>query len=138
MEAPLAASSPLRRLKRRSEFLAARNGPAERRKSLVVQARARDDGKPWIGEGYTATKKIGHAPARPRAKRRLREAVRQLLPVHGVPGADYVFIARGITGRVEWPRLLDDMKSALISLAPVLRATHAPSEATPDCAEKKT
>ncbi|MEM1149807.1 MAG: ribonuclease P protein component [Pseudomonadota bacterium] len=125
-------------MKRRSEFLAARDGQTERRRGLVVQARARADSDISIGAGFTATKKIGHSPARSRAKRRLREASRELLPEFGIPGADYVFIARGITGRVDWPRLLDDMKSALISLAPVLQASHTPPHATPDCAEKKT
>ncbi|MEL6662466.1 MAG: ribonuclease P protein component [Pseudomonadota bacterium] len=134
----MAASPKLRRLKRRSEFLAARNGHAERRKSLVVQARHRDDGTAWIGEGYTATKKIGHAPARSRAKRRLREAVRQLLPVHGVAGADYVFIARGITGSVDWTRLLDDMKSALISLAPVLAGSETGPDTSANTTKEKT
>lgn len=95
----------------------------------MVQARARKDDADWIGEGYTATKKVGHAPARSRAKRRLREAARQVLACHGVAGSDYVFIARGRTGQVEWARLLDDMKSALISLAPVLGA---PAPSTPD------
>ncbi|MEM9740383.1 MAG: ribonuclease P protein component [Pseudomonadota bacterium] len=134
----MAASPALRRLKRRSEFLAARNGFSERRKSLVVQSRDREDGENWIGEGYTATKKVGHAPARSRAKRRLREAVQKLLPEYGVPGADYVFIARGITGRVDWVHLLDDMKSALISLAPVLRPAQTLSAEAPDIANKKT
>lgn len=124
----MAASAKLRRLKRRSEFLAARNGKTERRKSLVVQAiRRKAPEGDWIGEGYTATKKIGHSPARSRAKRRLREAARLLLPDHGVPGADYVFIARGVTGRTDWSHLLDDMKSALISLAPALDASCNPS-----------
>ena len=80
-----------------------------------------------MGEGYTATKKTGHSPARSRAKRRLREAARLLLPEHGQPGADYVFIARGVTGRIDWAQLLDDMKSALISLAPTLAAPRDPS-----------
>ncbi|MCI4644503.1 MAG: ribonuclease P protein component [Hyphomonadaceae bacterium] len=124
----MAASAHLRRLKRRSQFLAARDGRTERRKSLVVQAVRRPAPVgDWIGEGYTATKKIGHSPARSRAKRRLREAARLLLTEHGVPGADYVFIARGVTGRIDWPRLLDDMKSALISLAPALDASRDPS-----------
>ncbi|HQR88080.1 MAG TPA: ribonuclease P protein component, partial [Caulobacter sp.] len=52
-----------------------------------------------------------------RAKRRLREAARLLLPLHGRPMYDYVFIARGGTRTREWGRLLDDVKTALISLA---------------------
>jgi ribonuclease P protein component len=47
----------------------------------------------------------------------MREAARQLLPIHARAGFDYVFIARsGLVSR-PWPRLLDDVKSALISLA---------------------
>ncbi|MEN0078103.1 MAG: ribonuclease P protein component [Pseudomonadota bacterium] len=107
----------LRQIKRRASFLAARSGASEARHSLVVQACKRADGGAWIGHGFTATKRIGHAPARSRAKRRLREAAKQLLPGHGQPGWDYVFIARARTGRVDWARLLDDMKSALVSLA---------------------
>jgi ribonuclease P protein component len=67
--------------------------------------------------GFTATRKIGGAVVRNRAKRRLREAARLLLPAHGRPGHDYVFIARqGAADRL-WERLLDDVKSALIRLA---------------------
>ncbi|MEM1086636.1 MAG: ribonuclease P protein component [Pseudomonadota bacterium] len=105
------------RLKVRSQFLFVRNGQSERRKSLVIQARRRRDQSDHIGEGYTATKKIGNAVVRNRAKRRLREASGQLLIKYGVTGADYVFIARLQTATVQWQRLLDDMENALISLA---------------------
>jgi ribonuclease P protein component len=54
---------------------------------------------------------------RNRAKRRLREAARLVLPAHGVSGFDYVFIARAGTPARPWARLLDDVKSALLSLA---------------------
>jgi ribonuclease P protein component len=104
------------RLKTRPQFLFVRAGKSERRKGLVVQARTRR-GATDIGAGFTATKKIGNAVVRNRAKRRLKEAARQLLPLHGVPGADYVFIARKDTATIGWQRLLDDMESALISLA---------------------
>jgi len=46
-----------------------------------------------IGVGFTATKKIGNAVTRNRAKRRLREVARALLPELGRPGHDYVLIA---------------------------------------------
>lgn len=108
-----------RRLKKRREFTFVRDGITERRKSLVVQARARPGDLPGehIGEGFTATKKVGGAVQRNRAKRRLREASRRLLASHGRPGWDYVFIAREATLDVGWSRLLDDMESALLSLA---------------------
>lgn len=66
--------------------------------------------------GFTATKKVGNAVCRNRCKRRLREAARAMLPLHGEPGADFVFIARMGTAERPWARLLDDVKSALISL----------------------
>ncbi|MBI1400535.1 ribonuclease P protein component [Hyphomonas sp.] len=108
-----------RRLKKRREFTFARDGVTERRKSVVIQARARAGDEPGthVGEGFTATKKIGGAVQRNRAKRRLREASRRLLARYGRPGWDYVFIAREATLEVGWSRLLDDMESALISLA---------------------
>jgi len=84
-----------------------------------VQARRREGdalAQGHIGKGFTATKKIGNAVARNRAKRRLRAAAHKLLPNLGVAGVDYVFIARMQTGTVEWNRLLDDMESALVSL----------------------
>ena len=93
-----------------------------RKTSLVVQARRRAPAgfalipEPQIGEGFTATKKVGNAVARNRAKRRLRAGARQLLPYLGVVGVDYVFIARANTGEIEWASLLDDMESALVSL----------------------
>ena len=112
----------IERLRKRPQFVFVRAGLSERRKGLVLQARHRRDESTHIGEGFTATKKIGKAVTRNKAKRRLREASRQLLPLHGRPGVDYVFIARKDTATIVWTRLLDDMESALISLAPKFAA----------------
>jgi ribonuclease P protein component len=101
---------------KRAEFLACAKGSACARGAVVIQALPQPD-RPGIGAGFTATKKIGNAVARNRAKRRLREAARLLLPLHGRPAHDYVFIARQGAGERPWPRLLDDVKSALIRLA---------------------
>jgi len=84
---------------------------------VVVQALDRSTRGPQIRAGFTATRKIGGAVVRNRAKRRLREAARLTLPLHGRPGCDYVFVARGGTTARPWVRLLDDVESALISLA---------------------
>jgi ribonuclease P protein component len=40
-----------------------------------------------------------------------------MVPVHGIPGSDYVLIARQGTADRPWDRLLDDVKSALTRLA---------------------
>ena len=53
---------------------------------------------------------------RNRAKRRMRAAAQQLVPLFGRPGQDYVLIARNGAPTRPWGRLLDDVKSALLSL----------------------
>ena len=106
----------IERLRKRPEFLACAKAPACARGAVLIQARPRDD-LPLVRAGFTATKRIGGAVERNRAKRRLREAARLLLPELASPGFDYVFVARGGVTTRPWPRLLDDVKSALIRLA---------------------
>jgi len=117
-EASPSAERPIiERMQRRAEFLAAAKGASCARGAVVVQALDRSATRAQIRAGFTATRKVGGAVVRNRAKRRLREAARLTLPLLGKPGFDYVFIARGGTTARPWSRLLDDVKSALISLA---------------------
>ena len=111
------AGTPIERLKKRSEFLACAQAPSYAKGAVVVQARDRGDGDRKVRVGFTATKRIGGAVERNRAKRRMREAARLVLAQHGQPGFDYVLIARGGTISRPWDRLLDDVKTALIRLA---------------------
>jgi ribonuclease P protein component len=111
------AAITLERLKKRADFLACAQAPSCAKGAVVVQARSRPDDDALVRAGFTATKRIGGAVVRNRAKRRMREAARLLLPEFGRPGFDYVFIARGGVTTRPWARLLDDMKSALIRLA---------------------
>lgn len=120
------------RLLRRPQFLAAAKGVSQARGAVVVQQLDRADGDPTLRLGFTATRKIGGAVVRNRAKRRLREAARLLAPLHGRAGCDYVFIARMGTADRDWDRLLDDVKSALTRLAnPRAAPTDGDRAATP-------
>jgi ribonuclease P protein component len=126
------AGPQIERLKKRADFLACAQAPSCAKGAVVVQARPRDE-TPLIRAGFTATKRIGGAVERNRAKRRMREAARLLLPELARPGHDYVFIARGGATTRPWARLLDDVKSALIRLAADRdsRAQDVPAPASP-------
>lgn len=86
---------------------------------LILQVRRHDDrqrpanGEPPIRIGLTASRKVGNAVVRNRARRRLREAAQQILPVHAVPGHDFVLVARGDTAERPWQDLLSDLKAGL-------------------------
>ncbi len=110
-------ATPIHRLTSRPQFLAAAKGVSQARGAVVVQRLDRADGDATMRIGFTATRKVGGAVARNRCKRRLREAARALVGRYGVPGSDYVFIARQGTADRPWERLLDDVKSALTRLA---------------------
>ena len=111
------AAPLIQKLTKRSEFLACAQAPSCAKGAVVVQARPRGDETPLVRVGFTATKRIGGAVERNRAKRRMREAARALLPEFASPGVDYVIIARGGVLKRPWARLLDDVKSALLRLA---------------------
>ncbi len=84
-------------LTERADFLRAAQGRRQGMPGFLLQARERgpDEGDPHaIRVGYTCSKKLGNAVARNRAKRRLREIARALLPLHGRPGWDYVLVGR--------------------------------------------
>jgi len=106
----------LGRLKQRAEFLFVKDGAYAARSNVVVQTRKNEARGSAIHCGFTATKKIGNAVVRNRAKRRLREAARALLPALGQPGNDYVFIARRDTAKAQWPALMKDIEKALLRL----------------------
>jgi ribonuclease P protein component len=68
--------------------------------------------------GVTASRKVGGAVERNRAKRRLRAIAAALLPLYGVPGNDYVLVARRDV-------LTRGYESLIKDLAQALRAAHA-------------
>ena len=108
---------PLGRLKKRSEFLAAaRKGRKAVTPGLVLQALSRRDAEGAAAAprfGLTASRKVGNAVTRNRARRRLRAAAGELLPRFGRCGTDYVLIARGDTPTRPYQALLEDLRGAL-------------------------
>lgn len=85
-------------LSKRADFLRAAQARRQGTPGFLLQARARrDDESAMAGAirvGFTCSKKLGNAVARNRAKRRLREIARMVLPVSGFVGWDYVLVGR--------------------------------------------
>ncbi|MBC7770767.1 MAG: ribonuclease P protein component [Phycisphaerales bacterium] len=119
----------IQRLTKRAQFLYVRHGVRAARPNVLVEARRRAEDGP-IGLGFTASRKVGAAVVRNRARRRLREAARQLLPDLGLPGVDYVLVARQHTPDAPWPALLDDVGNALIRLRADLEGGRGPAPRT--------
>jgi ribonuclease P protein component len=106
----------LARLKRRAEFLrVAGKGRKWVTPGLILQAAERTLSAPPVAPrvGYTASRKVGIAVLRNRARRRLREAAARLLPLHAAPERDYVMIARGGTLTRPFADLVGDLETAL-------------------------
>jgi ribonuclease P protein component len=63
--------------------------------------------------GFTASRKVGNAVTRNRAKRRLRSAAALTLLGEGKPGTDYVLIARASTVDRPYDAIIADLEAAL-------------------------
>ena len=101
-------------LTKRADFVAAtRQARRVHTPAFTLQIRHRgDEAPPRVG--YTCSKKVGNAVARNRAKRRLREIARLILPTHGRPGWDYVLVGkREATAAREFAALKGDLIAAL-------------------------
>lgn len=105
---------PLARLRHRADFLRAARARKTATPAFILQDRDRRDDDPTIRVGFTCSKKVGNAVARNRAKRRLREIARLILPAHGKAGHDYVLIGRaGVTATHPFDVMLQDLVRAL-------------------------
>lgn len=101
------------RVRVRRDFLLANRGVRVVTPAFILLVRARGDGTAEMRTGFTVSKRVGNAVARNRAKRRLREAARAVLPARGVAGADHVLIARRLDRERPFPQLLADLDGAL-------------------------
>jgi len=131
----------LERLRRRVDFLRVAAG---RRKfvapGLILQTLATVSETPAspqtprfqaIRVGFTATRKIGNAVIRNRARRRLRAAAQAVMPLHARPGHDYVLIARAETPTRVYRALLGDLETALRRLGTWREGTEMQGETVP-------
>ena len=103
-------------LKKRADFLRAARGIRRVEGAVTLETCPTPPPEALPGRlriGFTASKKIGNAVARNRAKRRLRAAASQVLPLLGREGHDYVLVARGTCVARPFPALLSDITTAL-------------------------
>ena len=104
-------------LKNRAEFLRAAKGQRLVMRGFLIQGRKRDEDEPSPTEirvGFICSKKVGNAVARNRAKRRLREIARLIIPHYGAAGWDYVLIGRaGKTARHPFDQMQADLMQCL-------------------------
>lgn len=115
------ASGGVERLRRRADYL--RVQAANRRAALpglLLQAApltvSSDIAVPALRVGFTASRKVGNAVLRNRARRRLKALAGAMLPRHALPGHDYVLVARQATPLREFAALRRDLESALKKL----------------------
>ena len=101
----------LGKITKRSDYVKASRGRYIKTSSLFLQKVKRDD-KKIPRYGITASKKIGMAVERNRAKRRIRHAIKEVLPKYGKNGYDYVVVATTKTNKVSWKTVLNDLEKA--------------------------
>ena len=101
----------LGKITKRSDYVKASRGRYIKTPSLFLQKVKRDD-KKIPRYGITASKKIGKAVERNRAKRRIRHAIKEVLPKYGKNGYDYVVVATIKTNKVSWKTVLNDLEKA--------------------------
>lgn len=107
-------------LKKRSEFLACARARKAHAPAFLLQARKRQDDSAALRVGFTASKKVGNAVARNRAKRRLRALAQNILLAHGTQGYDYVLVARREATATR------PMEKLEVDLMRALKEVHAP------------
>ncbi len=83
--------------------------------AFIIQMVRRDPEAPFR-YGITASRKVGGAVKRNRAKRRIRALLNQTLSQKGHPGFDYVVIAREEVLRRNFALMEQELEKALMKL----------------------
>ena len=100
-------------LKKRADFLRAARGVRRVTPSLTLETCPSPEAGDGVRVGFTATRKLGNAVTRNRAKRRLRAAAAAVLPLSGLAGNDYVLVARPGTLTRNFASLTEDLAAAV-------------------------
>jgi ribonuclease P protein component len=109
----------LETLKNRADFLRVRKGRRHGLFALAVEACRSPDGVAsltTVRVGFTATRQLGGAVDRNRAKRRLRAVAQRVLTLRGRAGHDYVLIARAGTLSRRFSELENDLSTAVTAV----------------------
>ena len=112
---------PISVIRKRPDFVSANRGKRFVTPGFVLLVHKRRDGHvadaDSIRYGITVTKKIGNAVARNRMKRRFRTLISEILPDHGIAGADHVLIGRKRPLEPAYSAMRADLKKGLKHLA---------------------
>jgi ribonuclease P protein component len=113
-----AQNNPVERLVKRSQYLrVARARKYIVSKGLILQFEIKDpnEGGNKHRVGFTASKKVGNAVVRNRARRRLKSVVNDVLTSSEEQPLDLVLIGRASTLKRSYDELLSDFRFALKS-----------------------
>lgn len=101
-------------LKKRSDFLKAAKGLKYVSRGFVLQAiQPHNKDVQTINFGFTASKKVGNAVCRNRAKRRLRVLARNIAQPLAQTNHNYIFIARKNILDMDFAKLEADVAQAM-------------------------